>query len=74
MAPDENGTTEKPGREDDVRRNKNLPGQQFFKTLNVSRPPNVAPGNKASDEKNRQQNRKTVKNDCNMLLPLPLSL
>jgi hypothetical protein len=36
---DENGKTEKPGQEDAVRWNKNLPGHQFFKTLNVSRPP-----------------------------------
>jgi hypothetical protein len=36
---DENRKIEKPGREDAVRQNKNLPGQQFFKKLNMSHPP-----------------------------------
>ncbi len=64
IAPDdkalnEKGRNGKPGWEDAVRRNKTLNVRCVQKK--------EALDNKASDKKNGQQNRKTVKNDCNML-------
>jgi hypothetical protein len=72
-SPEREGSTGKPGQEDAVRRNKNLPGHQYFKTLNVrclpKKPRTTRHLTRRTDNK-----QKDSENDCNMFLPLPLSL